>query len=312
MLERLNTTFRDSVLGGLSQHPKTLEPKWFYDAVGSALFDQICLLPEYYPTRTETAILRERADDIAEALGAGVVLYEPGAGSLSKARIVLEALEAPSRFVPTDISSTHLHEAAEDVREAFPDLAIEPIACDFTKHLAIPPSVEDDMPVTLFFPGSTIGNFEPGEAEALLRRFREESGAQHLLIGVDLVKDRNTLVAAYDDAAGVTAAFNLNLLERINRELGGDFVIEKFQHVALFNEEKSRIEMHLESLEDQEASIAGSSIQFTAGERLHTENSYKYSPDRFSTMAARAGWNESLVWTDDKNWFGVFLFTAAA
>ncbi len=312
MLERLDTQFRDSVLNGLSQDPKTLEPKWFYDAEGSVLFDQICQLPEYYPTRTEAAILQERAGEIADALGEGVVLYEPGAGSLRKARIVLDALKNPAGFVPTDISATHLHRAAESLSCDFPDLPIDPVGCDFTKHLAMPAAIDKDMPVTLFFPGSTIGNFEPRQAETLLRRFRQETGAVHLLIGVDLVKNQETLVAAYDDRAGVTAAFNLNLLRRINRELDGDFSVDRFRHIALFNERKSRIEMHLESLGDQSVGIAGRRFDFVAGERIHTENSYKYSPEHFTELAASTGWGNPKFWTDAKSLFGVFLFTAAA
>ncbi|RLQ87348.1 L-histidine N(alpha)-methyltransferase [Notoacmeibacter ruber] len=307
MLDRTDPTFRESVLKGLAKDPKVLEPKWFYDAAGSALFDEICELPEYYPTRTEKSILEERAAEIASELGNDVILYEPGAGSLQKARILLEALEGLARFIPSDISAAHLEAAASDLRKAFPDIAIDPVACDFTKHLEMP-AIADDRPVTIFFPGSTIGNFEPGQAENLLRRFRKETGARQLLIGVDLVKDRETLVAAYDDAAGVTAAFNLNLLKRINRELEADFALHQFQHHALFNESRSRIEMHLESLCEQSVSISGERFDFRDGERIHTENSYKYTPERFASLAGKAGWVKPHLWTDQNRLFGVFLF----
>ena len=300
--------FAASVLDGLSRQPKSLDPKWFYDARGSALFDAICELEEYYPTRTEAAILRASAHQIAPLIGPGTILFEPGAGSATKTRLLLDALEAPLAYVPADISAEHLNGTVVSLRRDYPGLRVEPAPLDFTAPITLPPVLSDAAPITVFFPGSTIGNFATAAARALMARFRTETHARRLLIGVDLVKDPARLVKAYDDRDGVTAAFNLNLLVRINRELNGDIDIDAFRHVALFNTAASRIEMHLESLKDQTATIAGHRIAFAAGERICTEHSHKYTIDGFGALAGAAGWTAGAHWTDPEALFAVMLY----
>ncbi len=304
--------FAASVLEGLSRKPKSLDPKWFYDARGSALFDAICDLEEYYPTRTEAAILRAAAGEIAPLIGPGAILFEPGAGSATKTRLLLDALDAPAAYVPADISSEHLNGTVVRLRQDYPGLRVEPAPLDFTAPIVLPPSLSpagiETAPITVFFPGSTIGNFAPDAARSLLRRFRAETHARRLLIGVDLIKDEARLVAAYDDRDGVTAAFNLNLLVRINRELGADIDVDGFRHVAVFNAAHSRIEMHLESLKAQTASVAGQQIAFDAGERICTEHSHKYTIDGFHALAASAGWAGGVHWTDPDRLFAVLLY----
>ena len=307
--------FAASVLEGLSRQPKSLDPKWFYDARGSALFDAICALEEYYPTRTEAAILRASAGEIAPLIGPGAILFEPGAGSATKTRLLLDALVSPRAYVPADISAEHLNGTVVRLRQDYPGLRVEPAPLDFTAPIALPPALlpagSAGAPITVFFPGSTIGNFAPDAARSLLQRFRTETHARHLLIGVDLVKDTARLVAAYDDRQGVTAAFNLNLLVRINRELGGDIDIDAFRHVALFNTGDSRIEMHLESLKAQTVTVAEHRIGLDAGERICTEHSHKYTIDGFGALAASAGWTGCAHWTDPETLFAVLLFEAA-
>jgi dimethylhistidine N-methyltransferase len=301
--------FARSVLDGLSRRPKRLEPKWFYDAEGSRLFEAITRLPEYYPTRAETAILTEAAEEIAARIGPGAALWEPGAGSLAKARLLLDALR-PDVFAPMDISAEHLDGAAEALRAERPGLTVAPVAADFAEPFAPPPEARAARTLVAFFPGSTIGNLDPEAARALLARFRREAGADWLLIGVDLVKDEARLVAAYDDAQGVTAAFNLNLLARINRELEGTFDLDGFTHVARFDREASRVEMLLESRRAQQPQALGRRFRFAAGERMLTERSYKYRPDAFAALAAEAGWSRRGLWTGREALFAVFLFEA--
>ena len=312
MLDATNEAFSASVLEGLAQTPKLLEPKWFYDAAGSALFDQICDLPEYYPTRTEARILHDASVEIAQALGPGVVLYEPGAGSAEKARTLLDVLDRPAAFAPADICLEHVEQSAATLRTLYPGLRIEALPLDFSAALSVPSHLQEAGPVVVFFPGSTIGNLEPRDAAALMARFRHEAGAERLLICVDLVKDEQTLVAAYDDADGVTAAFNKNLLTRINRELEGDFDLDAFAHVALFNRAESRIEMQLESLRAQTVSVRDQQFPFAAGERIVTEYSYKYATADFVGLAADAGWKFENRWVDADSHFGVFLFSPMA
>jgi dimethylhistidine N-methyltransferase len=309
MFDRTEDAFAASVIEGLSQTPKRLEPKWFYDAEGSRLFDRICDLPEYYPTRAETAILTAEADAIAAEIGPDATLWEPGAGSAVKARILLDALERPAAYAPVDICADHVAHAAEALRADYPDLRVEPGPLDFTAPLD-PPTRHGEGPVTAFFPGSTIGNLDPDAAADLMRRFREEAGAERLLIGADLVKDETTLVAAYDDTQGVTGAFNRNLLARINRELGGDFDLDAFAHRAVFDRQASRIEMRLESLQPQVVTVRGERFAFAQGEQIVTEHSYKYDPRAFAALARRGGWARPRVWTG-VGLFGVFLFEAA-
>ena len=306
-----SSTFLQSLIAGLNAPQKRLEPKFFYDDAGSALFDEITELEAYYPTRTEISILQAAAPEIAAAIGAGAVVLEPGAGSAAKVSLLLDALEAPAAFAPGDISIDHLTEAAAALQSRYPDLPIRPFALDFDHPFDLPAEIAALGPVTVFFPGSTIGNFEPARAIGLLQRFAEIANAQHLLIGVDMKKDHDRLVRAYDDSEGVTAHFNLNLLVRANGELGADFDVSAFEHLALYNEKDGRIEMHLKSLCAQTVSVAGERFSFTEGETIHTENSYKYAIPEFQALAAKAGWNARQVWTDPESLFSVQLFHKA-
>jgi L-histidine Nalpha-methyltransferase len=294
------------VLDGLGRTPKALPPKLLYDARGSQLFDRICELEEYYPTRTEIGILEERAAEIGRLAGPGAVLVEFGSGSSLKVRLVLDRLPEPAAYIPIDISAEHLDGAAAALKADYPDLAIMPLAADFTGPLQLP-AVKSDGRRLGFFPGSTIGNFEPPEAEAFLARARRLLGpGAGLLIGVDLKKDERLLNAAYDDAAGVTAAFNLNLLRRINREAGADFDLDGFAHRAFYNGERGRVEMHLVSRRDQTVTVTGRRFAFAAGETIHTESSYKYAPTEFARLAERAGWVAARRWTDGGALFSVW------
>jgi dimethylhistidine N-methyltransferase len=296
--------FARDVIAGLSARRKTLSAKYFYDDRGSALFEQITTLPEYYPTRTELGILAQRAPDIARLIPAGAALIEFGSGSTVKARIVL-ATAAVAAYVPVDISAGFLNSEAGRLKRDLPRLQILPVAADFTKPFDLPAAIRA-RPRVGFFPGSTIGNFEPVEAEKFLRHAaRLLGGGAHFIVGVDLVKDAAVLDAAYNDAAGVTAEFNLNLLRRINRELGADFDLERFRHRALFDPARSRIEMHIESRAAQTIRLDGRAIAFAAGETIHTENSYKYTIESFRTLAARAGWTSVAAWTDAAGYFSV-------
>jgi dimethylhistidine N-methyltransferase len=295
---------RAEVLHGLSQPRKRLSPKLFYDAEGSRLFDAICELPEYYPTRTEIAILREHGAEMAQHLGREALLVELGSGSSLKIRVLLEALR-PAVYMPVDISSEHLRASAQALAATFPGLQVHAVCADYSAPFALP--VDDhEHPRAAFFPGSSIGNFEPAEAEQLLHRVAAILGAEgRLLIGVDLIKERARLERAYNDAAGVTAAFNMNLLQRINRELDGRFDLAHFRHEAFFNADQSRVEMHLMSTCEQQVEVAGQSFAFSEGETIHTECSHKYSIDGFQALAARAGFVPEQVWTDPEQLFSV-------
>jgi L-histidine N-alpha-methyltransferase len=301
--------FRSAVLASLGAPRKWLPCKFFYDETGSQLFDRICELPEYYPTRTECGILAERAHEIGGLIGPEATLVEFGSGAGIKIRLLLQSLERPLCYVPVDISREHLVTAAADLAKDFPHLRVAPVCADYTRPFAVP-VLPASRPRTLcgFFPGSTIGNFTPTEAAAFLTRARRLLGPGGLmLVGVDLVKQDSILHAAYNDAAGVTAAFNLNLLVRINRELGGDFHLRQFAHEARWNARLGRIEMHLVSLKPQRVTIAGRSFDFAAGETIHTENSYKYSVPQFQAMAQEAGYRPAAVWTDANDLFSVHL-----
>ena len=301
--------FRDAVLAGLGHEPKTLPCKFFYDVRGSALFEQICEAPEYYLTRTEIAILEEYAGAIAAQLGAHCRLVELGSGASRKVRILLEALAAPGAYVPVDISREHLREAAARLAADFPDLNVIAVCADYTRPFPLPPLPGPAGKRVGFFPGSTIGNFEPEAVVRFLAHCAQLLGPEgEMLIGVDLKKDRAILDAAYNDRAGLNAAFNLNLLARVNRELGGDIDIARFAHLAFYNEEKGRIELYLKSLADQTATIAGRRFHFAEGERIHTENSYKYAIDEFHALAAQAGFRAIHTWTDRNQLFSVHYF----
>lgn len=305
------SAFASDVLAGLTQQPKQLSPKYFYDAAGSDLFEQITRLPEYYPTRTELGILRDRGAEIAAIIQEDAALIEFGAGATTKVRLLLENCGFAA-YVPVDISGDFLTAQAESLRHDFPDLAVHPVIADFTTAFSLPRAI-DGKPKVGFFPGSTIGNFEPHEACRFLRSAREILGTGALMIvGVDLEKDERILHAAYNDAAGVTARFNLNLLLRINRELGGNFDLSAFAHRAIYNREQHRIEMHLVARKPQTVRLLGTTIAFRAGESIHTENSYKYSIARFGALARGSGWSVQTVWTDASEMFSVQALVAEA
>jgi dimethylhistidine N-methyltransferase len=290
--------FARDVIAGLTARPKRLPPKYFYDEAGARLFEDITALPEYYLTRSELEILHQRAPEMARFFPADSALIEFGSGSSRKVRILLEAAPTIAAYVPVDISSEMLVQEAEELRRDYPRLAVLPVEADFTQPFALPAAAAG-MAHTGFFPGSTIGNFEPHEACAFLRHAGRMLGrGAALIIGVDLVKDASILNAAYDDAAGVTAKFNLNLLARINRELGADFDLASFSHEAFYNSERHRIEMHLASKKRQKVRVAGRAIEFRAGETIHTENSYKYTLESFGALARGSGWNPVAAWTD--------------
>jgi dimethylhistidine N-methyltransferase len=292
------SAFAQDVIAGLTARPKRLPPKYFYDEAGAQLFEEITALPEYYPTRCELAILRERAGEIAQFFPPGAALVEFGSGSSRKVRILLGAAPTIAAYVPVDISSQMLLQEAHDLRRDYPDLAVLPVETDFTQAFTLPATVADAARVG-FFPGSTIGNFEPHEACAFMRHAGRMLGpGANLIIGVDLVKEASVLHAAYNDAAGVTAAFNLNLLTRINRELDGDFDLAGFSHKAFYNSMRQRIEMHLVSKQRQKVKVAGRTIEFRTGETIHTENSYKYTLESFAALARGSGWTPVATWTD--------------
>jgi dimethylhistidine N-methyltransferase len=296
--------FSESVRTGLARTPKVLESKYFYDARGSRLFDAITALEEYYPTRAEAALLTANAGSIAAFAGAGVNLVEFGSGSSVKTRILLDALDDVASYVPIDISGEHLKAAAAGIAAdyAFP---VIPVHADYTAAFELPAAVPAG-PRVGFFPGSTIGNFDPDAAAAFLARARRLLGpGARFLVGADLQKDEARLIAAYDDAEGVTAQFNLNLLRRINRELDGGFDLSAFRHEARYNAEAARIEMHLVSRKDQQAAAAGRSFDFAAGESIHTENSYKYNSESFAALARRGGWRPAAEWRDPDNLFSL-------
>ncbi len=291
-------SFAADVLAGLTAKPKRLPPKYFYDAAGSVLFDRIVELPEYYPTRCELAILRNNAPAIASLFPPACALIEFGAGSSRKARILLAVAASVEAYVPVDISGDFLQQDAAQLRRDFPRLAVHPLVADFTNEFDVPAAVAL-APRVGFFPGSTVGNFEPHEAAEFLRNAGEMLGiGSVLVIGVDLIKAPDILHRAYNDAASVTAAFNLNLLARINRELGANLDLAAFEHRAFYNCERSRIEMHLASTRRQKVRVNGTTIEFRAGETIHTENSYKYTINSFQALARAGGWLPLKAWTD--------------
>jgi dimethylhistidine N-methyltransferase len=296
-LEPVNP-FAADVIAGLSAKPKYLPPKYFYDLAGSALFERITHLPEYYPTRSELGLLQKYAPAITSLFPPGSALVEFGAGASTKARILLRAAASVEAYVPIDISGDFLQQEAARLRRDFPHLAIHPVVADFTAMLE-PPAEIAAKPRAGFFPGSTIGNFEPHEAARFLRRAGAILGVGAVfVVGVDLAKSPDILYRAYNDEEGVTAKFNLNLLARINRELGANFNLEAFEHHAFYNAERSRIEMHLASTKRQKVRLCDTTIEFRAGETIHTENSYKYSIDSFQALAHGSGWSPIKAWTD--------------
>ena len=304
-------SFRDDVFEGLSRKQKELPCKYFYDDRGSELFNTICDLDEYYPSRTETALLQAHGSEMADLIGPGVCLIEFGCGSLLKTRLLLDALTSPAAFVPIDISADHLMLSAAALAADYPDLEVLPVVADFTRPVQLPDKVRKAKGERVgFFPGSTIGNFDhAGAADFLATVADMVGGGGALLIGVDLKKDEEILVRAYDDAQGVTAAFNRNVLERINRELGGCFDIETFHHRALYNGAESRIEMHLVSTREQTVTVLDRDFTFREGETIHTENSYKYHVEEFSSLAAGTGFRTARTWVDGDGLFSLHYLT---
>jgi L-histidine N-alpha-methyltransferase len=308
-LEKVDPAFRADVLGGLSEPIPAIPARWLYDRRGSELFDEITRLPSYYPTRTETALLKAKIDEIARLLPRDSAVVEFGSGSSTKTPILLRAAK-PRAYVPIDISGDYLRESAARVDAEFHGLAVHPVEADFTKEVSLSKAI-DGLPRLGFFPGSTIGNFIPHSATNLLRHFRTIlcTGAK-LLIGMDRVKPIDRLIAAYDDPEGVTAEFNLNLLRRINRELGADIPVDSFRHQARWNDMLGRIEMHLVATRDLEFSIENHRFAFKAGKSIHTENSHKYGPRGARLLLLAGGWTPLAEWTDPNQDFALILAEA--
>lgn len=303
--------FRADVLAGLERRPRAIPARWFYDRRGSELFEAITDLPEYYPTRTETAILETICPTLRDLVGSGRAVVEFGSGSSTKTPVVLSCVD-PCAYVPIDISGDFLRESSRVLAARFPDLPVLPFEADFLKPLTLPAAVAE-QPKLGFFPGSTIGNMTPAMACDLLRAMRESLGqGAMLLIGMDRIKDERVLVPAYDDAAGVTAAFNRNLIERINRELDGTMPLDAFRHRAIWNDDRARIEMHLEAVRDIAFTVDGRAFAMAAGETIHTENSHKYGPRDARILLRTGGWTPVAEWTDRDGLFAVYLAEAQA
>ncbi|MGE0256235.1 MAG: L-histidine N(alpha)-methyltransferase [Alphaproteobacteria bacterium] len=302
--------FQAAVVAGLALPQKRIPSKFFYDEAGSRLFDAICELPEYYPTRSELSVLAARAGEIAALAGPGASLVEFGSGSSVKVRLLLDAMQAPAAYLPVDISREHLLAAARRLAADYPAVPVIPVCADYTRPFELP-AVRGERSRVGFFPGSTIGNFSRAEAKGFLESVAGDLGhGAGLLIGVDLRKDAAILRAAYNDAAGVTARFNLNLLVRANRELGADFDADGFAHEARWLEDEGRIEMHLVARHAQTVTVGGRGFAFTKGESIHTEDSHKYSVGEFQTLAAAAGWTPRAHWTDENGLFSVHWLVA--
>jgi len=299
-------------MAGLSYDPRTLPCKYFYDERGAALFQKICELPEYYITRTEIDILDGHRAEIASQLGPNLELIGLGTGAGTKTRILIEALDKPAAYIPVDISEKQLRKSSMLFRKIFPDLEILPVCADYLQPVVLPSPRHKAARNVVYFPGSTIGNFEPKEALEFLRRVANVSGqGGGLLIGADLQKDPSVIEAAYNDSAGVTAQFNLNLLARLNREIGADFDLSQWQHRAIYNSDAGRIEMYLISATDQTVHIGDREFHFRAGEKILTEHSYKHTPEGFIALAGQAGFDFVKLWTDDARLFGVFYFSCS-
>ncbi len=309
-LEPKATNMLKEVLVGLSKSQKAIPPKFLYDKKGSEIFEKICELPEYYPTRAETEILQKNAKEMASIIGENALVIEPGSGSGEKVRYLLRELKSPAGYVPIEISKDILLRMTEEFGDEFPQLRVLPVCADFSQDIELPVSVDSQSGrKIIFFPGSTIGNLSPEEAIQFLRKFSlmiEPNGG--LLIGVDLKKDKDTFQLAYDDPQGVTADFNLNLLERLNREVDASFETRNFRHEAFYNEELGRVEMHLKSLIPQLVRVNQTVFRFREGETIHTENSYKYSVEEFCELCAKAKLKIKQHWQDSKNLFCVYYF----
>lgn len=304
-----DAAFRADVLAGLAAPIRAIPARWLYDRRGSELFEQITRLPEYYPTRIETELLERHAAEIAERTGTGHAVVEFGSGSSAKTPILLRAVR-PAAYVPIDISGDFLRESAEGLAQEFAGLAVYPLEADFMRRIELPAEVRP-LAKLGFFPGSTIGNLVARSAVDLLRTMKDTLGeGSRLVIGMDRIKDVEILNRAYDDAAGITAEFNLNLLRRINAELGGDIPVDAFRHRAIWNDALSRIEMHLEAVRDVEFAVGGHRFAFPAGATIHTENSHKYGYRDSRILLRAAGWGVAAEWTDAKEWFSILLAEA--
>jgi len=301
--------FRADVLNGLAARPRAIPARWFYDRRGSELFEAITDLPEYYPTRTETALLERVSPELGALAASNAAVVEFGSGSSTKTPTLLRAID-PAAYVPIDISGDFLRQSARELSQAFPGLPVYPVEADFLRPVPLPPQVSG-LPKLGFFPGSTIGNMNAWHAVDLLRAMRQWLGeGARLLIGMDRVKPPEVLIPAYDDAQGVTAAFNLNLLERINRELDGTIPVECFRHRAIWNPDAARVEMHLEALRDVSFQVDGRPFEMAAGETIHTENSHKYGPNGARMLLRGGGWTPIAEWTDPQDWFALILCEA--
>jgi dimethylhistidine N-methyltransferase len=302
-------TFYQDVVEGLSRRPRSLPCKYFYDDRGSQLFDEICKLDEYYLTRTELEIMQAYAGEMADQIGPGVMLVEYGSGACIKTRILIDHLHQPVAYVPVDISRDHLHQTANDLAKRYPDIEILPVCADFTEQFELPLSSHTPTHDAVYFPGSTIGNFQPAAAQAMLGRIVSLCGCGGgLLIGIDLQKDVATIESAYNDSRGVTSEFNLNLLSRINRQLNGDIRVSQFEHAAHYNEQLGRVEIYLVSTCDQRITVGDRSFEIADGETIHTEYSHKYTIDGFADLAAAAGLTLRKQWTDPRHQFAVLHF----
>ena len=304
-------SFSEEVSLGLSKRNKKLSSKWFYDFNGSKLFEKITKLKEYYPTRTEKKILKENKNEIANKIGKDAVLIEPGAGDIKKIAIFLNNLNNPKKYIPLDISEDYITKISEGFKKKFPKVAITPKGYDFSSNNKLPFKINSSENIIIFFPGSTIGNFEKNEAIKFLKILKTKFKAKKIIIGVDLIKDIPTLISAYDDKKGVTAEFNKNILQRINNELGGDVNLNFYKHLAIYNKKKERIEMRLKSKKNNNIKINGSKYFIRKNEEIHTENSHKYTIKSFKNIAKEAGWKIKKTWVDDKKLFSIHFLDLA-
>ena len=304
-------SFSEEVSLGLSKRNKKLSSKWFYDFNGSKLFEKITKLKEYYPTRTEKKILKENKNEIANKIGKNAVLIEPGAGDIKKIAIFLNNLNNPKKYIPLDISEDYITKISEGFKKKFPKVAITPKGYDFSSNNKLPFKINSSENIIIFFPGSTIGNFEKNEAIKFLKILKTKFKAKKIIIGVDLIKDIPTLISAYDDKKGVTAEFNKNILQRINNELGGDVNLNFYKHLAIYNKKKERIEMRLKSKKNNNIKINGSKYFIRKNEEIHTEIYHKYTIKSFKNIAKEAGWKIKKTWVDDKKLFSIHFLDLA-
>ncbi len=298
-------SFLQDVNLGLGKKNKKLSSKWFYDFHGSKIFEQITRLKEYYPTRTEIKILKDNKIEIAKRIGKSAVLIEPGAGDIKKIGIFLSSLDEPKKYIPLDISEDYITKISKGFRKKYPKVAITPKGYDFSKNNKLPFKINSSENVTIFFPGSTIGNFDSKDAVKFLKKLKSKFKAKKIIVGVDLIKDIPTLISAYNDKKGITAKFNKNILKRINTELGGDINLNYYKHLAIYNKSKKRIEMRLKSIKKNNIKINGSKYLIKKNEEIHTENSHKYTVKSFKKLANQAGWKIGKTWVDDKKLFSV-------